>query len=161
MPIGPHTSQWIQSTMCLAFPLSPVFRSLHCLPCTHVLQTQISCLSSVRYGAPRAPKNVGPRPNSLPCPAEWSGAGGVFLLFPAPAPGPTCSPDGSPLKQVSRNGAGSGNEQGPAPDGRTSGVIPKIPPAASCKGRALRVKTRPAPPCNELYVCPSSIFAKL
>ena len=53
---------------------------------------------SVRYGA---------WPNSPPRPAERPGAGRVILRFPAPAPGPARSPDGSPLKQVGRNGAPS------------------------------------------------------
>jgi len=64
-------------------------------------------VDSVRYGASGAPKNVGPWPNSPPRPAEQPGAGRVFLGFRAPAAGPARSPDGSPLKQVGRNGAPS------------------------------------------------------
>jgi len=60
---------------------------------------------SVRYEASGAPKNAGPQPNSPPRPAERPGAGRVFLAFPAPAPGPGRSPDGSMLKQVGGNGA--------------------------------------------------------
>ena len=63
--------------------------------------------TSVRYGASGAPKNTGPQPNSPPRPAERPGAGRVFLVFPAPAPAPARSLDGSPLKQVGRNGAPS------------------------------------------------------
>jgi len=68
--------------------------------------SQVS-LISVRYGASGAPKNAGPRPNSPPRPAERPGARRVILRFPAPAPGPARSPDGSLLKQVGRNGAPS------------------------------------------------------
>jgi len=60
---------------------------------------------SVRYGASGAPKNAGPQPNSPPRPAERAGAGRVFVAFPAPAPSPGRSPDGSPSKHVGRNGA--------------------------------------------------------
>jgi len=67
----------------------------------------IKQLTSVRYGASWAPKDAGPWPNSPPRPAERPGAGPVFLEFPAPAPGPSRSPDGSPLKQVGRNRAPS------------------------------------------------------
>ena len=60
---------------------------------------------SVCYGVSRAPKNSGPAPNSPPCPAQPPGAPCDFWRFPAPAPGPSRSPDGSQLKQVGRNRA--------------------------------------------------------
>jgi len=109
-------------------------------------------IPSVRYGASGAPKPGGPRPNFLPRPAERPGAGRVFLWFLAPAPGPTRSPAGSPLKQVGRNGPHPGNERAVPSDGSGVGVTPKITPAACCKGRAWRVKTLPTPPRNELYL---------
>ena len=62
---------------------------------------------SVRYGGSGAPKNAGPWPNSPPSATEQPGAGRVFLEFLAPDPSPSCSPDGSPLKQVGRNVAPS------------------------------------------------------
>jgi len=99
----------------------------------------------------------GPRktraPGPIPRPALLNGLGrSVFFLgFPAPAPGPARSPDGSPLKHVGRNGPHPGNERGLAPDGGGAGITRKITPPARCKGGAWRVKTRPAPPRNELY----------
>jgi len=43
------------------------------------------------------------------------------------------------------------NERGPAPDGGRVEITRKIPPEARCKGGAWQVKTRPAPPRQELY----------
>jgi len=42
-----------------------------------------------------------------PGPRKTRPLGRVILRFPAPVPGPARSPDGSPLKQVGRNGAPS------------------------------------------------------
>jgi len=40
------------------------------------------------------------------------------------------------------------------------GITPKITPPAHCKGGSSRVKTRPAPPCNELcFQAPSSYLS--
>jgi len=113
------------------------------------------CLVWVK--GPPGPRTT-PAPVPIPRPAEQLGAGRVFLWFRAPAPGPAYSPNGSPLKQVGRNGAPcrgetgphSGNQRGLAPDGSGAGITPKITPPARCKGGAWRVKTRPAPPRNEL-----------
>lgn len=91
------------------------------------------------------------RSNFPPHPAAQPRAGCVSLVWPAPAPSHACSPDGSLLKQVERNRARPGNEQGLAPDVRRAGITPKIISPASCKGGAWPVKTSPAPPCNELY----------
>jgi len=85
-------------------------------------------VSSVRYGASGAPKNAGPRPNSLPRPAERPGAGRVILWFPAPAPGPGRSPDRSPLKQVGRNGAPSKECAGTRPGWWRGGDHPQNNP---------------------------------
>jgi len=64
------------------------------------------------------------RRNSPPGPAERPGAGHVFEGFPAPAPGPACSPDWSPLQYVQRND----------PIHAMSGTVitPKITPPACC-----------------------------
>jgi len=83
---------------------------------------------SVRYGAFGAPKNAGPRPNSPPHPAERPGAGRVILQFPAPAPGPARSSDGSPLKQVGRNGAPSREWAGTRPRRGRGGDHPQNNP---------------------------------
>jgi len=97
-------------------------------------------LFSVHYGASRAPKDVGPRHNSPTRPAEQLRVRHVLLGFRAPVRGPAHSPDGSPLQQVLRNGGGAG-------------ITRETTPPPRCKGGALRVKARPAPPRNELEFC--------
>ena len=90
------------------------------------------------------------RSNFPPHPAAQPRAGCVSLVWPAPAPSHACSPDGSLLKQVERNRARPGNEQGLAPDGGGAGITLKITPLACFKGGAWPVKIRPALRHNEL-----------
>jgi len=46
----------------------------------------------------------------------------------------------------------AGNEWVLAPDRGRAGITPKVTPPARFKGGAWRVKTRPVPPRNELYI---------
>ena len=99
---------------------------------------------------PRKTRALGP----FPCPAPLNGLGrGVFFGIPCSCP-PSCprttyTPDGSPLKI-------GGNKRGPVqgmsaggPRWGQGGDHLKHTPPARCKGGVWRVKTRPAPPCNE------------
>jgi len=106
--------------------------------------------NTVGYGASGAPKNTAPWPRSPPRPAERHGAGSVILGFCAPAPGPARSPDGPRYNTQEDTGPHPGNERGLTLDAGGAGITPKITPPACCKGGAWRLKTRPAPPCNEL-----------
>jgi len=81
--------------------------------------------SSVRYGASRAPKNSGPRPNSPPRPAERPGVGCVSFRVPCPCPRPHPFPRRVPVKT---GGEKRGPVQGMSGDSPRTGAGRGSPP---------------------------------